>query len=82
MLSLAGRGGLCATPPDWLQSVDHSETAATIDQNGLCHDALLREAIEAHAGRFILTTGDGCHAVFAAALTAGVAGGPEEPGAL
>ena len=37
------------------------------------HDALLRLAIEAHAGRVIKTTGDGCHAVFSAALDAALA---------
>jgi predicted ATPase/class 3 adenylate cyclase len=34
------------------------------------HDALLREAIEAHAGRVVKTTGDGCHAAFDTALSA------------
>lgn len=36
------------------------------------HDALIREAIEAHRGRVVKTTGDGFHAVFDAA-TDGVA---------
>jgi class 3 adenylate cyclase len=36
------------------------------------HDALLREAIKAHRGRVVKTTGDGFHAVFDAA-TGGVA---------
>jgi len=30
-----------------------------------CHDALLREAVEAHRGRVIKTTGDGIYAAFA-----------------
>jgi class 3 adenylate cyclase len=34
------------------------------------HDALLRQAIEAHAGRVVKTAGDGCHAAFDAALSA------------
>ena len=34
------------------------------------HDALLRQAIEAHAGRVVKTTGDGCHAAFDTALSA------------
>ena len=32
------------------------------------HDAILREAIESHGGRVVKTTGDGCHAVFGAAV--------------
>jgi predicted ATPase/class 3 adenylate cyclase len=41
------------------------------------HDALLREAVEAHGGHVVKTTGDGVHAVFATArdaIGAGVAG--------
>jgi len=34
------------------------------------HDAVLREAVEAHGGVLVKTTGDGVHAVFAAAETA------------
>jgi predicted ATPase/class 3 adenylate cyclase len=34
------------------------------------HDDLLRRAIEAHHGRVVKTTGDGCHAVFAVASDA------------
>jgi predicted ATPase/class 3 adenylate cyclase len=41
------------------------------------HDAILREAVEAHGGYVVKTTGDGVHAVFTAArdaIGAGVAG--------
>jgi predicted ATPase/class 3 adenylate cyclase len=41
------------------------------------HDALLREAVEAHGGHVVKTTGDGVHTVFATArdaIGAGVAG--------
>ncbi len=34
------------------------------------HDRLLREAVEAHNGHVVKTTGDGCHAVFAFAADA------------
>jgi len=34
------------------------------------HDALLREAVGAHQGRIVKTTGDGCHAVFETAVSA------------
>ena len=36
-------------------------------------DAILREAIEAHEGRVIKTTGDDCHAVFASTANAATA---------
>ena len=41
------------------------------------HDEILRDAVAAHGGLIVKTTGDGVHAVFAAAsdaLTAAVAG--------
>lgn len=34
------------------------------------HDAILREAVDAHDGRIVKTTGDGCHAAFSAAADA------------
>ena len=34
------------------------------------HDAILREAVEAHGGRVVKTTGDGVHAAFANASDA------------
>jgi predicted ATPase/class 3 adenylate cyclase len=32
------------------------------------HDAILREAVAAHGGRIVKTTGDGCHAAFSSAV--------------
>ncbi len=34
------------------------------------HDAILRDAVESHDGHVVMMTGDGCHAVFAAAEAA------------
>lgn len=53
---------------------EHTETMAA---DLARHDALLRQAIEAHGGHVFKHTGDGCCAVFpaaSAALSAGVAG--------
>jgi len=37
------------------------------------HDEILRDAVDAHAGHVVKTTGDGAHAVFATALDAALA---------